>query len=79
MELPEQLVFAYQHHSFDAGNSDKVSGHNHCRMVGFDCFECSVSHYLQIFVAQIIGILVGIAVVGIALSMVVTPCIVSRY
>ena len=79
MELPEQLVFAYQHNAFDVGNFGKVGGHNHCRMVDFDRFEYTTAHYLQIFVAQILGILVGIAVVGIAPAMVVKPCAVARY
>ena len=79
MESPEQLVFAYQHNAFDAGNCGKVGGHNHCRMVGFGRFECTTAHYLQRFVAQILGILVGIAVVGIAPSMVMMPCVVARY
>ena len=35
-EWLEQLAFAYQHNAFDAGNFDKVDGHNHCRMVDFD-------------------------------------------
>lgn len=64
---------------FDDGNSGKVGGHNHCRMVGFDRFEYTVAHYLQRFVVQILGLLVGIAVVGIAPAMVVTPCAVARY
>lgn len=79
MESPKQLVFAYQHNAFDVGNFGKVGGHNHCRMVGFHCFEYTAAHYLKIFVAQILGIHVGIAVVGIAPSMVVTPCDVVRY
>lgn len=55
MEWPEQLVFAYQHNPFDAGNFGKVVGHNHCRMVDFDHFEYTTAHYLQRFVAQILG------------------------
>ena len=78
-ELPEQLVFAYQHNAFDAGNFGKVGGHEHCRMVDFDHFEYTTAHYLQRFVAQILGILVGIAVVGIAPAMVVKPCVVAQY
>jgi len=79
MELPEQLVFTYQHNAFDAGNFGKVGGHNYYRMVGFDRFEYTAAHYLQRFVAQILGILVGIAVVGVAPSMVVTPCVIAGY
>ena len=79
MESPEQLVFAYQHNAFDAGNFGKVGGHNHCRMVDFDCFEYMDVHYLQRFVAQILGILVGIVVAGIVLAMAVKPYVVSRY
>ena len=79
MGLPEQLVFAYQHNAFVAGNSGKVGGHDHCRMVDFDRFEYTIAHYLQIFFAQNLGILVGTAVVGIALAMVVKPCAVARY
>ena len=74
-----QLVFAYQHNAFDAGNSDKVDGHNHCRMVDFDRFEYTAAHYLQRFVAQTLGKLVGIAVVDISPAMVVKPCVVARY
>ena len=73
-ELPKQLVFAYQHNAFDAGNFGKVDGHNHCRMVDFDRFEYTAAHYLQRFVVQILGILVGIAVVGIAPAKVAKPC-----
>ena len=79
MGLPEQLVFAYQHNAFDASNSGKVGGRDHRRMVDFDRFEYTAVHYLQRFVAQILGILVGIAVVGIVPAMVVKPCVVARY
>ena len=48
-------------------------------MVDFDCFTYTAAHYLQRFVAQILGILVGIAVVGIALAMVVKPCAIAQY
>ena len=74
MGSPEQLVFASQHNAFDAGNFGKVGGHDHCRMVDFDRFEYTAAHYLQRFVAQILGILVGIAVIGTAQAMVVEPC-----
>ena len=79
MGLPEQLVFACQHNAFDAGMTNKVGGHDHCKMVDFDRFDCTVVHCQQRFVAQNLGILVGIAVVGIALAMVVKPCVVARY
>ena len=79
MELPEPSVFAYQHNAFDVDNSNSVDEHNHHKMAGFDRFECTVAHCLQIFVVQILGILVGIAVVGIAPAMVVTPHVVARY
>jgi len=74
MESPEQLVFACEHNAFDAGNSGKVGANNHYKMVGFDRFEYTIAHYLQRFVAQILDILVGIVVVGIAPAMVVIPC-----
>ena len=77
MGLPEQLVFAYRNNAFDAGTM--VGGHDRCKMVDFDRFEYAVVHYLQRFVAQNLGILVGIAVVGIVLAMVVKPCAVARY
>jgi len=79
MESPEQLVFAYQHNAFDVDNSDKVEGHNHHKMASFDRFGYTVAHCLQRFAAQLLGILVGIVVVGIAPAMVVTPHAVSRY
>ena len=79
MGLPEQLVFAYQHNAFDSGNFGKVDGHNHSRVVDFDRFEYTTAHYLQRFVAQTLGKLVGIAVVDIALAMVVKPCVVVQY
>ena len=79
MGLPEQLVFAYRHNAFDAGNFGKVGGHDHCKMVDFDRFKCMDVHYWQRFVAQNLGILVGIAVVGIVLAMAVKPCAVDRY
>ena len=79
MELPGQLVSAYQHNAFDAGNFGKVGGHDHCKMVDFDRFECTAVHYQQRFVAQNLSIHVGIAIVGIALAMVVKPCVVARY
>ena len=77
MELPEQLVFAYQHNAFDAANFGKVGEHDHCRIVDFDRFEYTIAHYLQRFVAQNLGILVGIVVVGIAATMVVKSCAVA--
>ena len=79
MGSPEQLVFAYQHNAFDAGNFGKVDGHKHCRMVDFDRFEYTAAHYLQRFVAQSPGKLVGIVVVDITPAMVVRPCAVVQY
>ena len=79
MEFPEQLVFAYQHNAFDAGNFGMVDGHNHYRMVDFDRFEYTAAHYLQRFISQILGKLVGIAVVHIAPAMVVKPCAIVQY
>ena len=79
MELPEQLVFSYQHNAFGAGNFGKVDGYNHYGMVDIDCFEYTAAHYFQIFVAQILGKFVGIAVVDIAPAMVVKPCDVAQY
>ena len=79
MGLPEQLVFAYQHNAFDADNFGKVDGHNHNDMIDVDHFEYTAAHYLQSFVAQILGKLVGIAVVGIVLATVVKPFVVVQY
>ena len=79
MEFPEQLVFAYQHNAFDAGNFGKVDGHDHYDMIGIDRFEFMASHYLKRLVAWILGKLVGIAVVGIALAMVMKSWVVVQY
>jgi len=79
MELPKQLVFAYQHNAFVVGNFGKVEGHNHGLMVDFDHFEYTTAHYSQRFVAQSLGKLVGIAVVDITLAMVVKQCVVVQY
>ena len=79
MVFPEQWVFAYQHNAFDADKFGKVDGHNHYDMIDVDRFEYTVAHYLQIFVAQILGKLVGIAVVDIAPTMVVKPFTVVQY
>ena len=79
MELPEQLVFAYQHNVVDAGTTDMVGGHDHCKVVDFDRFECTVVHCSQRSAAQNLGILVGIVVVGIAPATVVKPCSVALY
>jgi len=48
-------------------------------MVDVDCFEYVATHYLQRFGAQILGKLVGIAVVDIASAMVVRPFVVVQY
>ena len=79
MGLPEQWVFAYQHSAFDADNFGKVDGHNHFDVIYGDCFEYKATHSLQIFVAQVLGKLVGIAVVGIAPATVAKPCVVAQY
>ena len=79
MESPEQLAFAYQHNAVDAGMNDKVGGHDHCKMVDFDRFECTAVHCSQRSAAQNLGILVGIAVVGTAPAMVEKPCAVVLY
>ena len=77
MESPEQLVFAYQHNVIDADMTDTVGGLDHCKVVDFDRFECTVVHYSQRSAAQNLGTLAGIAVVGIVQAMVVTPCFVA--
>ena len=48
-------------------------------MIDVNCFEYTATHYLQIFVAQILGKLVGITVVDIAPAMVVKPFSVVQY
>ena len=79
MGLPEQWVFAYQHNAFDVDNFDKVVGHNQFETIGYNRFEYIAAHYLQSFAAQVLGKLVGIAVVDIAPSMVVKPFVVAQY
>ena len=79
MGSPEQWVFAYQHNVFDANNFDKVDGHNHYNMIVGNHFEYTATHYLQSFVAQVLGKLVGIAVVDVAPAMVVKPFVVAQY
>jgi len=79
MESPEQWVFAYQHNVFDAGNLDKVDGHNHYSMVVDNFFGNVVSHYLQRLVAQVLDMIAGIAVVEIDPAMVVGPFAVVQY
>ena len=69
MESIEQLVFAYQHNAFDVGNFGKVDGHNHYDMVD------TPTHYSQRLVADILGKLAGIAVVGIAEAMDCCPAL----
>ena len=59
--------------------TDTVGGHDHCKMVDFDHFECTPVHCSQISTAQNLGILVGIVVVGIAPATVVKPCSVALY
>lgn len=79
MESPEQLVFARQHNVVDAGTTDKVGGHDHCKMVGFDRFECTAVHCSQRSAAQNLGTLAGIVVVGTTPATVVKPCAVVLY
>ena len=79
MELPEQLAFAYQHNAIDVGMTDTVGGLDHCKVVDFDHFKCTVVHCSQRSVAQNLGILVGIVVVGIAPAMVEKSCVVALY
>ena len=79
MESPEQWVFAYRHNVFDVGNFDKVNGHNHYSMVVDNRFGNAVAHYLQRLVAQVLDVIVGIAVVGIEPALVVGPFAVVQY
>jgi len=79
MGLPEQWVFVYHHNVFDVDNFDKVDGNNHYDMIDGDRFECTTAHYLQSFVAQVLGKLAGIVVVDIAPAMVVKPLAVVQY
>ena len=67
MVSPEQWVFANQH---NAGNFDKVDGHNHYSMV---------AHYLQRLVAQVLDMIAGMAVVEIEPALVVGPFAVDQY
>ena len=73
MESSEQWVFAYQHNVFDAGNFDKVDGHNHYNMVVDYRFGNAIAHYLQRLVAQVLDMIAGMAVVEIELALVVGP------
>ena len=79
MESPEQWVFAYRHNVFDAGNFDKVDGHNHYSMVVDNRFGNAVAHYLQRLVAQVLNMIAGIAVVEIEPALVVGPFFVVQY
>ena len=79
MESPEQWVFAYQHNVFDAGNFDKVDGHNHYNMVVDNCFGNAVAHYLQRLVTQVLDMIAGIADVEIEPTLVVGPFSVVQY
>jgi len=79
MGLLEQWVFAYQHNAFDADNFGKVDGHNHYEMIDVYQFKYMATHYLQRFVAETLGKLVGIAIVDIAPAMVVKPFAVVQY
>ena len=79
MESPEQLVFAYQHNGVDVGMIDTVDGLDHYKVVDFDHFGYMVVQYSQRFVVQNLGTLVGIVVVGIALSTVAIPWVVALH
>ncbi|MBD3775470.1 MAG: hypothetical protein IE921_18075 [Rhodobacteraceae bacterium] len=79
MELPEQLVFAYQHNAIDVGMTDTVGELDHRKAVDFDRTEGTVVHCLQRLAAQNLGTLAGIVVVGIAQALVVKPCFVAQY
>ena len=76
MELPEQLVFAYQHNVIDVGMIDMVDGLLHHRVVGFDRIIGTVVHCSQKSAARYLGTLAGIVVVDTAPTMVVTPLVV---
>ena len=77
MESPKPPVFAYKHNAFDVDNSDRVEGHNRHNIAGFDRFGYTVARCLQRFATQLLGTLVGIAVVGTAPAMV--DIAVARY
>ena len=79
MGFTKQWVFAYQHNAFDADNFDKVDGHNHYNMIVGNHFEYITAHYLQSFVAQVLGKLARIAVVDIIPAMAVRPFVVVQY
>ena len=79
MESLEQWAFAYQHNVIDVGMTDTVGGHDHHKVVDFDCFEGMVVHCSQRSAAQNLGILVGIVVVDIAPATVAKPCSVVLY
>ena len=79
MGSPEQWVFAYQHNVSNAGNFDKVVGHNHYSMVVDKRFENVIVHYLKSLVSQVLGKFVGIAVVDIVPAMVVGPFAIAQY
>ena len=79
MESPEQWVFAYQHNVFDAGNFDKVDGHNHYNMVVGNCFVNKIAHYLQRLVAQVLDMIAGMGVDEFEPALVVGPFAVVQY
>ena len=58
---------------------DTVGGLDHCKVVGFDRFECTVVHCSQRSATQNLGTLTGTVVVGIAPATVVKPCSVALY
>jgi hypothetical protein len=79
MESLEQWIFAYQHNVFDAGNLDKVDGHNHYSMVVDNCFGNVIAHYLQRLVAQVLDMIAGKEGVEIEAALVVGPFAVDQY
>ena len=79
MESPEQWVFAYQHNVFDAGNFDKVDGHNHYSMVVDNRFGNVIAHYLQRLVAQVLDMIARMGVDEFEPALVVEPFSVDQY
>ena len=80
--ITKNLVFCVSKNiSFftDDGNFDKVVGHNQFGMIDDNHFEYTAAHYLQSFIAQVLGTLAGIAVVDVAPAMVVKPFDVAQY
>ena len=55
MESPKQQVFTYHHNVSNAGNFDKVVGHNQYSVVFDNHNENAVVHNLQSLVAQVLN------------------------